>query len=297
MVKYEEVLGRHIGAFTPQDQEKIQHTTIAIVGLGGTGSMSAILAAKAGFGRIIAVDKDSYELYNIVEQMLATTDTLGALKAQVAEEVLSKHGPLTKVDSVVLEVRSLQDAKDILQGADYLIAAVDEALCRVLLDRAARKMGVVVIMTANVGWKIFNSVHFPQGVGYEEFTRQFSFGKEISPHVREVLDLQQKVFIACAGGFEPDYAERFLWGEVLYISYVGAPAVFAASAAVSELLKLVTGKGEVLIAPRSFTFDLLTNRPWDMFTIGRKIGTIVSTIMTKGIEEGIREWKLSMGYS
>lgn len=296
-MEYKDFVTRQVGVFTLEELEKIHNTTVAVVGLGGTGSTSAVLAAKAGLGRIIAVDKDSYELCNVVEQILATTDTLGVPKAKVAERVLATHGPLAEVKGVVLEVRSVEDAKRVLQGADYLISAVDDALARVVLDRAARELGISSIVTANIGWKVLVSVHPHDGTSYEEFTRQFSFKKEITPQVEEGLHLQQKVYIACAGDFEPDYAEQYLRGEKTYISYMAPPALLGASVAVSELLKLVSGKGQVATPPNTFGYDTLENKVWDSAAIGETIGRVIATIMTQGLEAGIAEWKRRMNYS
>ena len=296
IMEYKEVMTRHIGVLTEEDQEKIRHTAIAIAGVGGTGSAVAILAAKAGFGRIVVVDKDSYEFVNVVEQLLATTETVGCLKVKVAEEVLPKHGPFTRVESVVLDINTVEDARGFLQGVDYLIMAIDEPVARVVLDRAAREVGIPLLGAANVGWKIFNSTHLPDGMSFEEFTHQYSFGKELDTEVKRALEWHQRIFIACVDAFDPDYAERYLRGEVSYISYTGPAAVFASSAVVSNLLKLVTGRGEVPVAPKSFCFDLLTNEPWDMSEVGRRIGQVAPVLFTRGLEEGIRRWKQVMGY-
>ncbi len=294
---YKDFITRQVGVFTLEELEKVRHTTVAVVGLGGTGSMSAVLAAKAGVGHIIAVDKDRYELCNVVEQMLATTETLGVDKAKAAEQALSTHGPLADVEGVVLDIRSVQDAKRVLQGADYLISAVDDALARVVLDRAARELGITGIVTANIGWKVIVSVHPPDGTSYEAFTRQFSFKKGITPQVREGLHVQQKVYIACAGDFEPDYAEQYLRGEKSYISYIAPPAVLGASVAVSELLKLISGKGQVATPPNTFGYDMRENKVWNSAAIGETVGRVIAIIMSQGLEAGVAEWKRRMGYS
>ncbi len=296
MFEYKDVMTRHIGVFAEEDQDKIRRTAIAIAGVGGTGSTAAVLAAKAGFGRIVVADKDHYELVNVIEQLLATTETVGHVKVKVAEEVLPTHGPFTSVESVVLDIQTVEEAVGFLHDVDYLIMAVDEPAARVVLDRAARKVGIPLLGAANLGWKIFNSIHLPDGIGFEEFTHQYSLGKELDAGVKEALKWQQRIFLACVDAFDPAYAESYLRGEVSYISYTAPAAFLASSVTISDLLKMVTGRGEVFVAPKSFCFDLLTNEPWDMSKVGRRIGQVAPVLFTKGVQEGVKKWKQVMGY-
>lgn len=292
---YTQVMSRHLGVLTEEDQEKIRNTTVAVAGLGGTGSTAAVLAAKAGFGCIIVADKDEYEAVNIVEQLLATAESVGQVKADVAVKALSGHGPFARIRGVVLNISTIEEAKSVLQGADYAIVAVDEPLARVLLSRAARELGIAILMPANIGWKVINAVYLPDGEDYERLTRQFSYGKELNDRVKQGLEWQQRLTIVCNGTFDPDYAEEYLRGHVPYISYFGAPAFFAASLAISDLIKLVTGKGEVMIAPKSFGFDLLKNETWDVAELGYRVGQVAPVFFQGGMEKGIAAWKRVMG--
>ena len=292
---YEESIGRNIGLFTPGDQEKIRNTTISIVGVGGIGSWVTVMVAKTGFGNIIIVDKDEYELPNMVEQLFAKTDTFGKTKAEVARQEASTHGPFANIKAVVKDIRSVDDAKAVCRGADYIICGVDDAVARVQVDRAGRELGIPIIMAANIGWRVTVSTHTPDGVGYEEHTHQPSLGKELTPQIAESMHLQQKVYIASIAGFNPDYGEKFLRGEVSYISYLAVPAAFAASAAVNEVLKLIIGKGKTNLAPNGLTFDMLNMEHLDPKEIGMRTYRIMQAVMGKGIEEGIKTWKETRG--
>jgi molybdopterin/thiamine biosynthesis adenylyltransferase len=292
---YEESIGRNIGLLTPEEQEIIRNTTISIVGVGGVGSWAAVMVAKTGFGHIIVVDKDEYELPNMVEQLFAKTDTFGKTKAEVAKQEAAKHGPFANIKAVVKDIQSVDDAKAVCQGADYIICGVDDAVARVQMDRASRELRIPIIMAANIGWRITVSTHTPDGISYEEHTHQPSLGKELSPQIAESLHLQQKVYIASIAGFTPAYVEKFFRGEVSYISYLAVPAAFAASAAVNEVLKLITGKGKTNISPNGLTFDMLNMGHLDPKEIGMRTYRIMQAVMGKGIEEGIKTWKETRG--
>lgn len=293
---YEETVGRNIGLLTWQDQEKIRGTSVAVIGLGGVGSWASVLVAKTGFGHIVVVDKDRYELPNIVEQMMATTKTLGRLKAEVVKEEATLHGPFAKIEGIVKDIQSVEDAIEVSQGADYVICTVDDPVARVLVDRSSRKLGITTLMAANIGWRIINSIHIPTEMSYEEHTHQISLGKSLTPQIISSLHTQQRVFVACAGGFTPQYAEKYLKGDVSYISYLGAPSAFAASVAVNDLIKLVTGRGKPRIAPDYLAFDLLEMDHLDFGQVGLKTYRVIQAIMAKGIEEGVKIWKEVMGY-
>ena len=110
---YNDVITRNIGVLTVEEQEKIKDTTVVIVGLGGIGSSAAVLTAKSGFGHIIVVDKDLYELHNLSLQMLATTETINLPKAKVAEDILPLHNPFMEVKAITMDIQTVEEVKQL----------------------------------------------------------------------------------------------------------------------------------------------------------------------------------------
>ena len=57
-------------------QQKLGKSTIAIVGLGALGSVSAELLTRAGIGRLILIDRDIVELKRVVNKLKKTCDAI-----------------------------------------------------------------------------------------------------------------------------------------------------------------------------------------------------------------------------
>ncbi|MBU0979847.1 MAG: HesA/MoeB/ThiF family protein [Nanoarchaeota archaeon] len=68
---------------------KLKGKTVAIIGLGGIGCMSAQLLARSGVGKLILVDKDKVELINLHRQILYDELDIGKPKVKAAVAKLS----------------------------------------------------------------------------------------------------------------------------------------------------------------------------------------------------------------
>jgi len=70
-------------------QDKVNSTTITILGVGGIGTNEAILAARLGFGTIHLVDMDIIEASNLNRQTLYAKNHIGDKKVIRAKETLN----------------------------------------------------------------------------------------------------------------------------------------------------------------------------------------------------------------
>src|SRR3989338_8797285 len=78
------------GEIGKKGQEKLSKSSVAIVGLGALGSVSAELLARAGIGKLILIDRDVVELSNLQRQSLYDEEGIGKPKALAAKERLNK---------------------------------------------------------------------------------------------------------------------------------------------------------------------------------------------------------------
>ena len=85
--------------------ERLAHSHVLVVGLGGVGAYAAEQICRAGIGHMTIVDADTVNESNINRQLPALHSTLGMPKAEVVrtEEVLSA----TRYDFVVDAIDSL----------------------------------------------------------------------------------------------------------------------------------------------------------------------------------------------
>lgn len=112
-------------------QRAISGATVAICGLGGIGSNTAIALARAGVGRLILIDCDRVDVTNLHRQQykasqvgLFKTDALAANLAEIAPYVhTEKH--CVRVDE--------DNAADLVRDADVVCEAFDNAECKAML--------------------------------------------------------------------------------------------------------------------------------------------------------------------
>ena len=116
-----------------EGQEKISNSTVAIVGLGATGSVSAELLARAGAGTLILIDRDIIELSNLQRQSLYTEDDIGKTKASRAREHLRKINS-TIVLKAFTDDLTYHNIADLLDGADIILDCADNMETRFLIN-------------------------------------------------------------------------------------------------------------------------------------------------------------------
>lgn len=81
-------------------QEKLLHSRVLIVGLGGLGCPVAMYLAAAGIGHLVLADFDVVDLSNLQRQIAHTTPGVGQLKVASAKQTLSALNPGTEVTCI-----------------------------------------------------------------------------------------------------------------------------------------------------------------------------------------------------
>ena len=64
--------------------KKLNQSKVAVFGIGGVGSFVVEALSRAGIGSFILVDKDTVDVTNINRQLIATKNTIGKPKVEVA---------------------------------------------------------------------------------------------------------------------------------------------------------------------------------------------------------------------
>ncbi|ANC76650.1 hypothetical protein ABE65_007490 [Fictibacillus phosphorivorans] len=117
----------HSNLHTPSEsfQRKLNGSTVAILGIGGSSLISASLAGM-GVGKIIGLDYDTVELSNLNRQFLYSEDDLGKLKTIAAEERLKKINKEIEIEMHNMKVTNAKDLLSIIDRADVVINAIDQ---------------------------------------------------------------------------------------------------------------------------------------------------------------------------
>lgn len=128
---------------------------VAVFGIGGVGGSVVEALARAGIGKLTLVDKDIVDESNINRQVIATYDTIGMDKIEVAKKRVLSICPECTVDVYKQFVLPGQfgDIGD-FSRFDYVIDAIDNISGKIAIIVAAKDAGVPVISAMGAGNKM-----------------------------------------------------------------------------------------------------------------------------------------------
>jgi molybdopterin-synthase adenylyltransferase len=133
-------------------QEKLQAAHVALVGCGATGAAAASLLARAGVGTLTLIDRDFVEESNLQRQVLFDeADARESLpKAEAAREKIARFNREITVRSFVADLVP-GNIHELLAGADLILDGTDNFETRYLLNDYAVEQNKPWIYSAAVG--------------------------------------------------------------------------------------------------------------------------------------------------
>lgn len=132
------------GAFSAAEQARLLGSRAAVIGLGGLGGPVALTLGRLGVGELVLVDGDDFEESNLNRQLLATAETLGQGKAEVAARALALANPV--VDARAHQVWAYEDnLPRLLQDCGVAVDCLDNLAGRYVLQEAASQTGVPLV--------------------------------------------------------------------------------------------------------------------------------------------------------
>lgn len=172
-------------------QDVLRRQKVAIIGLGGAGSLINELVARLGVGHIILIDADRIEPSNLSRVVGATrhdtrpwlTDPrrpawvrrIGerkrAPKVKIAERVARQAAPGIRVDTIISDVEE-PGVWEHLTGCDHIFLAADSHTARLLVNAIAHQY---LIPVSQVGAKVNNN----ESTG--EVTAVFAVSRLVEP--------------------------------------------------------------------------------------------------------------------
>ena len=231
---YWEIASRQMSIVTRSEQEKFKDSKITVIGCGGIGGETIEMLARMGIGKLVLVDEDSFDLSNLNRQTLATINELGLDKSSVAAEKVRLINPYVK-STVFNENVNEANIDKIIADSDIVIDALDNVLTRVIVSRKAKEKEIPYIHGAIHGTLGQITTFLPNSKSYEEMFNLPSLGKELSDDtINELKNV--------TSGVPP---------------VIGPTPNLIGCLEAIEAYKLITGIGEVTVAPKILTFDLL----------------------------------------
>ncbi len=141
-------------------QKKLCDAKVAVVGVGGLGTVSSLYLALAGVGQLRLIDQDILELKNLHRQILYTTDDLDYPKVEAAAARLQKLNPLVKAEPISENVHA-GNVEQLIDGVDLVVDGLDNMATRYLINRACVKKAIPYIFGAGIGMEGNLSVFAP----------------------------------------------------------------------------------------------------------------------------------------
>lgn len=201
---------RNMNTLSKEENDKLRNFKVCVVGCGGIGGYIIEMLGRLGIGYITAIDKDVFEDSNLNRQILSSSETLGKSKAMAAKERMAIVNPDVHVNAIISEF-NIENGESLLTGHDLVIDALDNIETRLILQDICEKLNIPFVHGAIAGWYGQVTTVFPG-----DRTLDFLYRKRVSKGIEKELG-------------NPSFT----------------PALIA-SIQVSEALKVLIGRGEVL---------------------------------------------------
>ena len=134
--------------------DKLQHSKVAIFGIGGVGGYVAEALARSGVGSFVLVDDDKVCLTNINRQIIALRSTVGKDKVEVMRDRILDINPKAEVE--VRKCFFLPENADEFPFSeyDYVVDAVDTVTAKIELIMRAKESGTPIISSMGAGGRL-----------------------------------------------------------------------------------------------------------------------------------------------
>ncbi|MBJ00498.1 MAG: hypothetical protein CME67_04645 [Halobacteriovoraceae bacterium] len=257
MYDYKKAFERNLGWVTPEEQEKIKTTRIAVIGMGGVGGHHAHCLARMGFSQFKISDFDTFEIQNFNRQFGALSSTVGKKKTDVIKNTILDINPEASVECFDEGINE-SNMEEFLRGVDVICDGLDlyASHLRSPLYELAHKMGVYIVSAGPFGMGTSCIVINPKGMSFNEYFDLNHPNLTVEAKIIRFLagmapTMMHRKYIA-----DPERVQLFE-GTLPSIQ----PGCYAASAALGTVvLKLALGRGKVLFAPTTYHTDLYLNK-------------------------------------
>ena len=127
---------------------------VAVFGIGGVGGYTVEALARSGVGALDLIDDDRVCLTNVNRQILATRETVGKFKVDVAEARVHSINPNCKVTTYKMFFLPGEENQFDFSQFDYVVDAIDTVSGKMGLVLAAKDAGVPIISSMGAGNKL-----------------------------------------------------------------------------------------------------------------------------------------------
>lgn len=213
---------KNMTALSQKDCESLAGKRVCVVGCGGLGGYVVEMLARAGVGTITVADYDVFSESNLNRQLFSTESNVGGSKVEAARQRIRAVNSAVTLKAVAKALNH-ETAGEILSGHHVAVDALDNVPSRLVLAEHCGRYAIPLVHGAIGGWYGQVSTILP---GDDTF----------------------RLIYQGQGG-------RGAESELGNLAFTAAAT---ASCQCAEVMKLLTGKGE-LLSKRLLRLDLLEN--------------------------------------
>ncbi len=141
-------------AIGPEGLERLKGSCVAVLGVGGVGSIAAEALARSGVGKLVLIDKDTVDITNINRQIHALLPTVGKHKTDLMQERIKQINPECEV--VCLRMFYTEETYDLLfeHKLDYVLDASDTIIYKVHVIKECLSRHIPIISSMGAANKM-----------------------------------------------------------------------------------------------------------------------------------------------
>lgn len=132
---------------------KLNNTSVLLVGIGGVGGIALEMLVRSGVGNITIVDFDKFEESNLNRQILSLETNINKYKADVAKERINLINPNCNIITYNKKIDK-NFINELNNNYHYIIDACDDVKAKVILVKYAIKKGIKIISCCGTGNRI-----------------------------------------------------------------------------------------------------------------------------------------------
>lgn len=133
--------------------QRIEHSHVAVIGIGGVGAWAAEALARSGVAQLTLVDMDHIAESNINRQVHALSNSLGMAKIEAMRERIALINPACSVHCIDAFVEP-DNWPDLLpHGVDAVVDACDQVNAKSVMADWARRNKIIFVSVGAAGGK------------------------------------------------------------------------------------------------------------------------------------------------
>ena len=137
-----------------ENLDRLKDSHVAVFGIGGVGSYTTEALARAGVGQLTLIDADTVNESNINRQLIATVNTIGMKKVEVAKRRIHEINPDAKVNVYPIFFDEETMSEIDFSGIDYIVDAIDSVKAKIALIVLAKEKNIPIISSMGTGNKL-----------------------------------------------------------------------------------------------------------------------------------------------